>query len=68
MRKVFGKRAFEGTVVSFDVCNKTSKRMYHVVYEDDDEEDFYGEQLRPFLYRTSNDGAYLTNRNEPCPQ
>ena len=57
MRKVFGKRTFQGTVVSFDVCNQTNKKMYHVVYEDDDEEDFYEEQLRPFLYRTSNNGS-----------
>lgn len=62
MRKVFGKRTFEGTVVSLDVCNETHKTMYHVVYEDDDEEDFYKEQLRPFLYTTSNNGAC----NEPC--
>ena len=64
MRKVFGKRTFEGTVVSFDICNQTNKKMYHVVYEDRDVEDFYEEQLRPLLYKSSSNGAY--HCNEPC--
>ena len=66
MQRVFGKRVYQGTVVSFDICNKTGKNMYHVCYTDGDEEDLYEEQLRPLLHATSARGT-LTPQPEPEP-
>ena len=51
MRKVFGDEVYEGTVVSFDEEKDSGTKLYHVIYNDGDEEDFYECQLRPLLHK-----------------
>ena len=53
MQKFFDGVRFAGTVVSRDVCNKTKKTMWHVLYDDGDEEDLFDEEIKKLLSKTS---------------
>ena len=59
MRRVFlvkkKRRKYPGTVVSIDEEEGTGKKLFHVRYDDGDEEDLYKADLLPLLYETNAD-------------
>ena len=53
LQKFFDGECYAGTVVSSDVCKNTGKKMWHVRYDDGDEEDLFEEEIEPLLFQSS---------------
>lgn len=55
IRKRFGSKWYYGEVTAIDQCMKTGDRLYHVVYEDGDQEHLAARELRSCLVQATSE-------------
>lgn len=53
VRKKFGTEYFSGTLDKIHEELHTKRTLYHVHYDDGDEEDFYAEDITPLLVKSA---------------